>query len=213
MALIYAAENERSLRTGRLCLDFANTASWHAAPHPDENINGYADLLAWARRVGLVGVTEAVRLTARARRQPGAAQAVYRRAIDLREAIFRTLSAHATAQTLPDLADMDTLNAELTTALAHARLQRTGGRYHLVWELDGEALDGLLWPIAYSAADLLATPQLLERVGRCADDRGCGWLFLDMTKNRSRRWCDMQDCGNRAKARRHYARQRARALG
>src|SRR5438876_1203177 len=55
---------------------------------------------------------------------------------------------------------------------------------------------------------LLTQPDLLSRVGECADDRGCGYLFLDMTKNRSRRWCDMKDCGNRAKARRHYEKQK-----
>jgi predicted RNA-binding Zn ribbon-like protein len=66
-----------------------------------------------------------------------------------------------------------------------------------------------VWPVAYSAADLLATPDQLARVGQCQDDRGCGWLFLDLTKNHSRRWCAMDDCGNRAKAKRHYERKKS----
>jgi len=65
----------------------------------------------------------------------------------------------------------------------------------------------MLWPILRSGADLLASEDR-ERVGQCADDRGCGWLFFDASRNRSRRWCNMEDCGNRAKAKRHYARER-----
>jgi predicted RNA-binding Zn ribbon-like protein len=66
----------------------------------------------------------------------------------------------------------------------------------------------MLWPVARSAADLLTSAEELARVGQCADDRGCGWLFFDTSRNHSRRWCAMKDCGNRAKARRHYRRQR-----
>jgi len=46
----------------------------------------------------------------------------------------------------------------------------------------------------------------VDRVRECEDDRGCGFLFIDQSKNRSRRWCSMESCGNRAKARQHYAR-------
>jgi len=61
--------------------------------------------------------------------------------------------------------------------------------------------------VVHDAAGLL-TSEKLDRVEECADDR-CGWLFLDVSRNRSRRWCAMEDCGNRAKARRHYKRKRA----
>jgi predicted RNA-binding Zn ribbon-like protein len=99
------------------------------------------------------------------------------------------------------------VNAELPAALAHSRLQSAEAGYIIGWPPEPKALDSLLWPIAYSAADLLTNADLLSRVGQCADDRGCGWLFLDLTKNRSRRWCSMRGCGNRAKAQRHYHRQ------
>jgi len=64
----------------------------------------------------------------------------------------------------------------------------------------------VLWPVAHDAAELLASDQL-PRLRECAAD-DCCWLFLDESKNRSRVWCDMRVCGNRAKARRHYARTR-----
>jgi predicted RNA-binding Zn ribbon-like protein len=75
------------------------------------------------------------------------------------------------------------------------------------WTRRGETLERPMWDIAQSAADLLTSGQL-HRVRQCGDER-CGWLFFDRSKNRSRRWCSMDDCGNRAKARRHYRRSRA----
>jgi predicted RNA-binding Zn ribbon-like protein len=209
MGLMLWDEAGLRLRTGRLCLDFCNTVEWHAGPSPVERIDTYADLSDWARQVGLLSQAASERLARHAQRHARAAEAVRGRAITLREAVYRTLAAHAHGR-VPDPADLAVLNVELPQALARARLRLGGVAYRLTWDLDGEALDGLLWPIAYSAANLLATPELLARVGQCADDRGCGWLFLDMTKNRSRRWCDMKDCGNRAKARRHYQRVRGK---
>ncbi|MCX6026505.1 MAG: CGNR zinc finger domain-containing protein [Chloroflexi bacterium] len=77
----------------------------------------------------------------------------------------------------------------------------------------GKVRGFVLWPVMRSAAELL-TSDLASRVGQCQDDRGCGWLFIDTSRNHTRRWCAMGDCGNRAKARRHYLRtQKIRAEG
>ena len=199
-------EGSLKLQTERLCLDFTNTANWHASAHPIEELASYGDLVGWAEGVGLLTATEAQRLKRQAARRPAEAQAVLERAQTLREAIYRLLAATAHGHAA-EAADLDLINAELPRALAQARLAPTAEGYVLHWPAAPDALDSMLWPVAYSAADLLARPDLLSRVGECADDRGCGYLFLDMTKNRSRRWCDMKDCGNRAKARRHYQRQ------
>ena len=88
----------------------------------------------------------------------------------------------------------------------HARIVSTKEGFKWDWS-EELALDRMLWFIARSAADLLTSGNL-DRVRQCGDEE-CGWLFIDTTKNRSRRWCDMTDCGNRAKARRHYSRLRA----
>ncbi len=84
---------------------------------------------------------------------------------------------------------------------------RRGRGFIWDWQDDPEpALDRVLWPIIRSAAQLLIADEL-SRLKLCdADD--CGWLFVDGSRNRSRRWCDMSDCGNRAKARRYRERQR-----
>lgn len=64
---------------------------------------------------------------------------------------------------------------------------------------------GLIYPIAFSTTRLLVE-NCLCYVKACDDD-GCGWFFLDCSKSHKRRWCDMKTCGNRNKARRHYAKK------
>jgi predicted RNA-binding Zn ribbon-like protein len=201
-------ESSLKLETERLCLDFTNTVNWHASEHPVEELPAYAKLVAWAQKVGLLAEPEAQRLKRLAARRPAQAQAVLERAHTLREATYRLLSATAHEHGF-DPADLDSINAELPASLSHSRLSPTADGFALRWQAEPDALDRMLWQVAYSAADLLTQPDLLSRIGECADDRGCGYLFLDLTKNRSRRWCDMKDCGNRAKARRHYERQKA----
>ena len=189
----------------QLCLSFTNTQKWHASAQPVEEITGYASLLAWAYGAGLVGDAQKQRLSAAAARHPNAAEATYRAAVELREAIYRIFT-HLAHSRPPDDSDLELLNASLSAALAHARIVQVGDMFEWGWA-DGDELERIVWPIARSAGELLVSPWR-ARVGQCADDRGCGWLFIDTSKNHSRRWCDINDCGNRAKARRHYQRVR-----
>jgi predicted RNA-binding Zn ribbon-like protein len=102
--------------------------------------------------------------------------------------------------------DLAALNEALAAAPSRTALRRERGAYG--WDVDvksGTAL-ALLAPVLWSAGDLLAGPRL-DRVRRCANPE-CGWLFLDDSRAGKRRWCSMQSCGNRAKARRHYHRSR-----
>lgn len=200
-----------NLVAGELCLDFANTAEWHATDHSTERLKRYEDLVAWSRQAKLLDAAGATMLLREARRRPIAAAAALKRAVTLREAIYRILVASLQGRPAV-IRDLDKLNRALKSTLHHQQL-RTGRKgITWTWRSDDRSLDRMLWPIVRSAADLL-TSERLDRVGQCADDRGCGWLFLDTTKNRSRRWCEMKDCGNRAKARRHYQRVRDRSGG
>ena len=197
------------LSAGRLCLDFANTANWHAAETPEELIPDYPHLLAWSRLAGLCDDRQAEHLLRQAEYQPGEAIAIHARAIALREAIYDLFSALSHEHD-PGSDDLATINRELATAFDHLSVVREGKRFGWGWR-ESDALDQFLWPIARSAAEVL-TSEDLERVRECAGDP-CGWLFLDTSRNRTRRWCSMANCGNRAKARRHYERTKARALG
>ncbi len=192
---------------GRLCLDFANTLGDRPdeSPH-EEGLHCYADLVAWGEAAGVLPTDEAAEILREAARRPTDADATFVRAIALREAIYRLFSAVA-AGTEPPVDDLDTVNDAIRAAVARGRLAPMHGHFHWQWERDVTMLAGMLWPVAWSAAELL-TSEELHRVHECAGP-DCGWLFMDTTKNGSRRWCSMETCGNRAKARRHRARQQA----
>jgi predicted RNA-binding Zn ribbon-like protein len=179
---------------GTLALDFANTVGGDPDGEPiDEFLRSYADLPAWAREVGLLGDPEP--LLAAAERDPAAAAVVHARALALREAVYAAFSAIATGREVPDLAALRDAHRE---ALAHARLE-VGG-----WAWPEDRLDAPLGPVAADAVELLRSPRL-ARLKQCA---GCRWLFLDESRNHSRRWCSMAECGGPAKTRRWRERRR-----
>lgn len=192
-----------------ISLDFANTADWHAGPNPEEQLTSYAKAVEWGRRVGALSDAQARVLLTRAEADPGQAGAALRRIVALREAVYRIYSALSHDRS-PDPADLQLLNLELNTASAHLRLVPVPGegrRFDWAWTGMDSDLASLLWPVARAASLLLTSPRL-ERVRECAGE-ACGWVFMDLSRNGSRRWCDMADCGNRAKARRYRERQRA----
>jgi predicted RNA-binding Zn ribbon-like protein len=190
---------------GEVCLDFANSMGG-TREAPSERLHGYADLVRWAAHAGAIERAELEPLLAAADSRSAEAEAVFARAIELREAIFRIFAALA-ADASPAAADLERLNDELARALPHLRIVPGEHGFDYRFEAAEGALDRPLWPVARSASELLATGDL-GRVKRCTSDE-CDWLFVDLSKNRSRRWCDMRDCGNRAKARRYYRRRRS----
>jgi predicted RNA-binding Zn ribbon-like protein len=195
------------LSGGALCLDFANTIDGRPTARPLEHLETYADLVAWAEQAGAFTAEEARRLRRAAERRPKQAQAVLRRARALREGLFRAFSAVAAGERAPAGA-LDRLNAALGAALRGPEIAVTPRGYALRWPRT-ESLDAVLGLVARSAAALLVSEER-PRVRECASS-ACAWLFLDHSRNGSRRWCDMTVCGNRAKARRHRQRVRKAA--
>lgn len=191
---------------GRLCLDFANTVGGRQSTEPSEFLTSYEVLVRWGQHTEVLTSEVAAHLIEIAAHSPSAADAVLNRAIALREAIFVVFAAIAEQQTVDDEA-LAILNTEFIRAMTHVRVRKTDGGFEWGWQETGNALDCILWAVARSAAELLIAPEL-DRVRMCSGPDGCGWLFLDMSKNRSRRWCSMDDCGNVAKQRRHQRRAR-----
>ncbi len=186
----------------QLCLDFSNTLDWRNGKNAQNSLTDYNKLLNWSREHGLIEEVEARRL-GRIAKESGNDKSVLKRAIDLREAIYRICSA-STHKRKPDDRDLKLLNQFLLSTPAKPSITRKGRKFRWSWRQTEGAPDEMLWPIAKSAADLL-TSDHLEDVRECAnEDEGCAWLFLDDTKNHSRRWCNMETCGNKAKARRFY---------
>lgn len=190
---------------GRLCLDFINTVDPRHNVQRREYLRDYASLVAWSCHTGVLQSADAARLLSLAAREPMNAHTIVDQAVTLREALYRLFAAYLRGDT-PKIPDIRTLEAANLVAAAHARLRAVAGGYAWDWD-DDPALDRMLWPIVRDAAALLASPEL-ARLRECPGNGDCGWLFLDTSKNHSRRWCRMEGCGNREKARRHYARQR-----
>ncbi len=202
---------------GRLCLDFVNSVGGRSPAPPfkkenaeaylirEDKLNEYGDLLVWSQHVGLLTEGEMQKLLRESRQRQEEAVSVFDRAIALREAIYRICKAILN-KTLPRQPDLGRLNREL--AFAYGRIRLATGETNFVWEWTDtrSALDHILWRITDSAAEFLTTGDL-TRLRECSGE-DCGWLFEDTSKNRSRQWCDMRDCGNLAKVRRFRTRSR-----
>lgn len=190
---------------GAVCLDFSNTGGQRQEGPFEEKLGSYDALVAWAESQDLLTSTEAARLREQAARASTQAQQVLLRGRELREAIYRVFSARVHEQPV-DARDLQLISDEYARATAHRILAPTESGAIDFKFADEDALDRPLWPVAISAANLAASEEA-ARVKECAKPN-CNWLFYDVSKNRSRRWCEMKECGNRAKARRHYERHR-----
>ena len=191
-----------------LCLDYVNTLGWRGSA-PAETLHGLPDLAKWCAAAGslLAGAIDASADwggAAWCERHPAEAAEIFNRAIAIRETLYRVFHAIA-AGGAPADDDLVGLNRALQETPARSALQRAGAGFG--WRVEMRRAAGastLLAPALWSAGDLLAGAHL-ARVRECANGQ-CLWLFLDESKNGTRRWCSMSACGNRAKAHRHYAR-------
>jgi predicted RNA-binding Zn ribbon-like protein len=197
------------LHGGVLCLDFVNTLDDRPSGEPKELLESYPDLARFAEDTGILEPKQADHLIERSSDAPEAARRALRSAIELREAIYAVVSAIMYKRTMPATA-LTKLNNYLQESAQHSRLVLSNG--HFEWRFDEPRSDfnAVLWPIARSAAELLASDHLA--FVRACSSKTCQWLFLDTSKNHRRRWCSMKLCGNRTKVRRFYVRQKA-ALG
>ncbi|MDQ3440895.1 MAG: CGNR zinc finger domain-containing protein [Planctomycetota bacterium] len=185
-------------------LAFVNTSSGRTADTPVEGLVSYDSLVDWARVSGIIETDDADRLIGRGRRRAADAERIVQRARQLRELVHETFVALA-ARKAPGAQTLEPLSAQLSDWYRHGRLITADGV--LQWAYAGDDdLARPLWEAARAAARLL-TSQRIARIRAC-DATDCGWWFLDDTKNRSRRWCDMKICGNRDKVRRFRERQR-----
>ncbi len=192
------------LQAGVLCLDFVNTLDDRPSEEPRELLTSYADLVRFAEDTGVVSPEVAGELVSNGNDDPNSAEQALREARALREAIHDVVWARIKKHPAPPSSFAE-LNRHLQEMLRHLRLV-PGGR-HFEWQFEeSSTLESILWPIARSAADLLASDQV--QFIRACSSKSCQWLFLDTSKNHRRRWCSMQVCGNRTKVRRFYARQR-----
>lgn len=194
----------------RLWLEFINTDTAPLVPRGDL-LRDFNALVRWLVEHGVVDLERAAGLDRRALLQPAAATATLVDARRVRAAMRSLAERGATSRPVRDDAVAE-INRVLGRSTGTRRIEvRDDGRAVRMFVPTGDAFAGLMIPIVESAADSLVVDEL-ARVRRCAEPR-CTRVFLDTSRNGTRRWCDMGTCGNRAKAARHRARQRASGNG
>lgn len=186
---------------GVLCLDLANTINSRFKPEHDY-LKKYADLADWAFKVGILSSSQNVQLKKQAEQDTENAEKALRKALFLREMFYRIFSNLAKGKE-PDQEDINRLVKLYAEAISQSSFVRKENHFMAEWRVN-ETFDAMLWPIIYSAGQLLMSEDL-NHVKECPR---CGWLFLDTSKNQSRRWCNMNTCGARDKMRRYHSKLR-----
>lgn len=194
---------------GHVALDFVNTVHNRYAEELRSYLQGYGDLLAWCRKADLIGPISQGYLEAGSERAKSAA---FKESQELNAALYKVFSAAAHGETLPQ-ESLDFLNnlVQKTVAWRHIAAcadEDQGRKINCGWDFKGAPPYAVLGPIGWRAMELLENGPL-DRIKECPPPEGCGWLYLDNSKNRSRQWCSMKTCGNTAKVRRFRQRQRA----
>lgn len=199
---------------GRLCLDFVNSVDARLEQKMKnstvftfwaDKLSGYTDLAEWAREAGILQERDIKRMIHIASQKERESKQIFERATILRESLFRIFK-HVIERCEPPTEDVKILNQECAIARNRQRLLYSSNKFAWNLEAQGDELDCMIWPVALSGAELLLSEEL-PLVRQCPGPN-CGWLFLDSSKNRSRQWCDMKDCGNLAKVRRYRERQK-----
>ena len=186
-----------------LAVEFANTLMWRGSA-PAETLHAAGDVAAWLSANKALEGAAIDNLIKWFEAHPSQAESFLRESIELREVVYGVLHRLA-ASSVPAAEDLRRLNGALSHSAPRAVLEHAEEAFG--WRIAVKpTASGILAPVLWSAADLLVGPDS-ARLRECANHR-CLWLFLDDSKNGSRRWCSMQMCGNRAKAHRHYLRQK-----
>ena len=205
--------SDLALVGGHRALDLVNSVAPRvAAEERHDYLLTPGDLLTWSLRTGLVDTEAARGVEAAWSASPAAGRRALAAVREIREALYEVLSARLGGAGSPATASdqLDHISRAWTSALTRARLvPADGGPGVARWLLESPSALLVADRVAQDAVDLLCGIDV-QRLGRCpVEAGGCGWLFLDHSRNRSRRWCTMEDCGSGAKARRLTQRRRS----
>jgi predicted RNA-binding Zn ribbon-like protein len=188
-----------------LAFDFTNTTSGRGGARRMEHLQTAEDVVVWARHATIIAEKSARDLRRKLAQRPQLRRELLRRTLELRDIAYGIGVALA-ADRSPQSTDVDRLTQIHAGCLRFSHLTRSKGVYVWIWESTERPVEAILGPITLSALSSLSQADL-SRVKQCPGE-DCGWLFFDTTKNKNRRWCEMEVCGNRAKQKRLRKRKR-----
>jgi predicted RNA-binding Zn ribbon-like protein len=189
-----------------LAFDFANTSSGRGGPEHMEHLRAPEHVVAWARHAKVLAPADGDFIARTIAEDPSSGRELLRRALELRQVIYEIGSAIVHGKQ-PVASGTDALASIHAACVAQAHLVPFQSNFAWQWRPADGIAEAILGPITLSALTLLAQADV-SRIKQCAGEH-CGWLFFDTTKNKRRRWCEMEVCGNRAKQRAHRAKSRA----
>lgn len=195
---------------GDPAIDLVNTVDWTSRGPEQDRLGDYGRLTRWAEGAGILSTKSASSLRAQAHAKPREAEAAYRNGLRVRAVLVRLFRAIAESEPPGDV--LDDFNRLLGHALERMRVTPASGKHRpgpalqLGWRDIGESLDSVIWPVVWSAAVLIVSEEA-PRIRICGGP-DCGWIYVDRSRNRLRRWCQMATCGTREKSRRRYQRLR-----
>jgi len=189
---------------GELCLEFLNTKNGHRCSQFNEYLETYQDILLWSRHTGILSKKGVHMLQESSIRHPESADRIHQKTVLLRYDLFDIFSAVILKKTPPENA-LDNLTTHHIEGVMDSKLVASTDRCRWTLKSD-DAMDRMLRPIVLSAVRLL-TDKKLKLVKQCSGT-DCDWFFLDTSRNYKRRWCSMEDCGNRFKMKQRYLRKK-----
>lgn len=204
------AKQTFELTSGCLCLDFVNTVDDRLSSQPQEKLTGFAQLVAFGEQAGALSISEARKLRRGGWEHTHEGSAFLQHAVAVREVMFRIFSAVAACCQVCEK-DVETLNAAVRRSNAHSLVMPGDGKAPWRWLEKSSYGDRMMGKIVRSAVEVLTSDDI-RRVKECAAAH-CGWLFIDDSRSRNRRWCEMKTCGSRNKARAYYRRKKAHRQG
>lgn len=190
-----------------LAFDFTNTSSGRSGPRHIEHLRTAEHLLMWARHAKMLTPRDGDLIAKRLATDRTLGARLLDRALALREAIY-AIGIDCARGRRPRTQHVDALAHVHAASILKARLSPSETNFAWVWRPEDGVIEAILGPIALSALTMLSQADL-TRIKQCGGEH-CGWLFFDTTKNKRRRWCEMEVCGNRAKQKAHRARAERR---
>lgn len=191
---------------GDPAVDFVNTASLWSSGDPVDRLGDAEGFLNWVRAAGLADEKELAEAQNALRRDPAAAAAMFDLAVRLRAALKRIFDAAAHGARVQDV-DLALLKDLACRARTFRDLIQIDGGFEDRWTKYAPSIEKPLLAIALAAERLLREAPL-DRLHACGGE-GCEWMFLDLSKNASRRWCSMATCGNAAKVKKFRSRKKS----
>lgn len=194
---------------GDAALDLVNTVDWTTRGPVEDRLTDYDRLTRWAEGAGTLSARQGSQHRALGAEHPRLAERVHRDALELRWQLRRLFTAIDRGERLDGSEALEELNGSLRRAFAQLELTsppRTSAPVPLRWRWRdaSERLESILWPVLRAAAELLVSNEAAQ-IRECRGE-DCGWMYVDRSRNGLRRWCQMETCGNREKARRRAAR-------